>query len=257
VLPRMPANIGDRQDDRAGTSSPSYPGEMSMTTVQPRSTSAAGRSVRIALGTALVTASLLLNPAAVQAHDQQSTGQIVSGRLNPDSGNADVLVGRPDGSGVHAVPTQIPTESLGGAFWSPDGEHLLITNLMRLPEPFRPAIVKPDGAGFRLLEFPGLDPDMFCSGWALDGRRIACGVSDGILSLPTNGTSHSVRRLTTNPYGGKDLFGDYSPDSRQIIFPMYTAADDRVDLYTVRLDGSHLTRITNTPEDENFADWTS
>jgi Tol biopolymer transport system component len=121
-------------------------------------------------------------------------------------------------------------------------------------------IARADGSHLRRITEFGVatSHDNAFAHWSPDGRWIVFGGLDGRLYLirPDGSEMHRLH-LAAGRKKTYALAPNWSPDSRQIIFPMYTAADDRVDLYTVRLDGSHLTRITNTPEDENFADWTS
>jgi Tol biopolymer transport system component len=47
----------------------------------------------------------------------------------------------------------------------------------------------------------------------------------------------------------------WSPNGKRIVFSLYLASTDKVDIFTARADGTDLRRVTNTPEGEEFADW--
>ena len=107
------------------------------------------------------------------------TNRIAFARLL-EGGGAEIFTANPDGSDEQLVPLENPAEDFGIPIWSPDHEWLLITNNLRFDGngellPFRPAIVRPDGSDYRLLEVPDGPFDMYCSAWSGDGARIFCG----------------------------------------------------------------------------------
>ena len=177
-----------------------------------------------------------------------------------DGGGADIFTANPDGSGEELVPLENPAEDVGIPIWSPDHEWLLITNNLRFDGngellPFRPAIVRPDGSDYRLLDVPDGPFDMYCSAWSGDGARIFCGFGGsepGIFSMRAS-DGGDVRRLTTNPFGeGMDVPADISPDGTRLAFirerpgPAPEAQPYRPELfslYTMKVDGSDLRQI--------------
>jgi dipeptidyl aminopeptidase/acylaminoacyl peptidase len=286
--------------------------------------------------------------------DDDLIGQIVYSVQNDAAEAADLFVASPDGSNTRPVPLDVPLEMFGGALWDPTGRTLLLTNEFRLPDPFRPAIVDPDGSNFRLVDGP---TDTYCAAWSPDGSRILCAMGpddDPGMYLVSIADGTDVARVSTNPFvaggdnpGGFSPDGDqivfvrkqpgpgreevgavfivradgtderqitewgiatshdnplarwspdgstiafagregtlmlihpddtgpvaidipiegstfasnpgWSPDGSRIIFPMWAESNGQVDLYTVRPDGTDLIQITDTPERENFADWT-
>jgi hypothetical protein len=208
-----------------------------------------------------------------QAKVPGPNGQIVFSRFNPDTETADIFVANPDGTHTHEVPLPIPAEGFGGAFWSPDGTKLLITNLIQFDDngellPFRPATVNPDGSDFRVLEPPGAPFDMFCDAWSPDATRILCGFggdAPGVFSIRASDGGDPVR-LSTNPYGAGELPGDYSPDGTHIVFmrtkPGAGSNPDRTQqgaLFVAKADGTEPRQITPyglaNSHDNAFAHW--
>ena len=45
------------------------------------------------------------------------------------------------------------------------------------------------------------------------------------------------------------------PDGKRIVFSLRFRPAGRVDIYTARSDGTHLTQITDTRKFETFSDW--
>ena len=198
-------------------------------------------------------------PSAAQSSAARDGGWIVFSRvgpivLQPDVGTADVVIMDPDGTGARVVSLTPPVEGGGGAFWSPDGFRLLITNLLRLGgargfKPFRPATVSPDGSNLHMLDVPNGPFNMFCEAWSPDGTRIACGFGGGrpgVFTIDATDGSDPLR-LSTNPYGarGADYPGDYSPDGSRVVFvrvkPGHAPNVDntmRAAVYVVNADGS-------------------
>lgn len=76
-------------------------------------------------------------------------------------------------------------------------------------------------------------------GWlwlvSLDGTRV---------SIPTESDGRPM--IASRP--------SFSPDGSSVIFSGDTG-DDQTDIYTIRIDGSDLRQITDSPEGEEFADW--
>lgn len=221
-------------------------------------------SKAVTMAIAMTAAStFVVSSTAVGSNDPLET-RIVFSRINSATENADLLVAGSDGSDVHQVPTPIPIEALGGGFWSPDGKRLLITNLFQIPEPFRPATVRPDGSAFKVLDVPDAPFDMFCTAWSPNGERILCGFGGdpaGVFSIRAQ-DGGDPRRLSANPYGGADKPGGYSPDGRRIVFTRQkpgSGPNEQGALFVVNADGSHLRQITPfgvaTPHDNALARW--
>jgi Tol biopolymer transport system component len=165
---------------------------------------------------------LALAPAGVSGDEPE---RIAYARLL-DGGGADIFTANPDGSDEQLVPLVHPAEDFTIPVWSPDGSHLLISHSMRFDGngdflPWRPAIVRPDGSDYRLLEILDGPQDMDCLAWSGDGSRIFCALGEpetGIFSIRAS-DGGDRRRLTTPPFvNGGDLPVDVSPDGSELLF---------------------------------------
>jgi Tol biopolymer transport system component len=173
---------------------------------------------------------------------------------------AEILTANSDGSDEVVIPLGDPAEDFAIPVWSPDHSRLLISNTLRFDGdellPFRPAIVRPDGSDYDLLEIPDAPFDMYCGAWSGDGSRIYCGVgaeAPGIYSFRSSDGGDS-RRLTASPFGerGSDVPLDVSPDGTRLLFMrerMGPGPDpqpfrpERFALFVINVDGTDERRI--------------
>jgi Tol biopolymer transport system component len=228
-----------------------------------------GIGLRAAVIAAVSTAAIVLASPAQATHPAKN-GLLAFARQIP-SGNSIKFIANPNGSDVRQVPLKDPAEDWAVPIWSPDGTRLLISNLHRntVQRTFRPAIVNPDGSGYRVLEVPEAPADMgmFCALWTSDGARILCKF-DGDASLPTgifsirSSDGGGLVRLTTNRYGGSDDPTDLSPDGKRFVFLRHRFQDtsnEQAALFTAKLDGTRLRRITPyglpQPHENESAQW--
>ena len=146
----------------------------------------------ITLVTIFAGALLGLAAAAVpaQAKAPGPNGQIVFGRFNAGLGDFQIFTANPDGtSQVQLLPgvAECPR-------WSPNGTRILVctANPGGL---LRPATVKPDGSGFRLLDNPDPTLNLACWAWSPDGTRLGCeGWDDADPARPA-GSSRCARQM--------------------------------------------------------------
>jgi dipeptidyl aminopeptidase/acylaminoacyl peptidase len=119
------------------------------------------------------------------------------------------------------------------------------------------AIVNADGTGFHTLPIPaGLN--LGCGVWAPDGTHCAGeGWNDqGAGVYLVNIADGSAVRLTSNPLGGHDIPGDFSPDGTQLVFGRYDSGDTGIGLFIVNTDGSGLHELTSAIlQPANDGDW--
>jgi Tol biopolymer transport system component len=130
---------------------------------------------------------------------------------------------------------------------------------------YRPAIVNPDGTGYRRLAATGIPADagMACNAWSPDGTKLLCGwASDadpgGIVVLDVASGS-VVAHISSNAFprvkgtksecGGGDSSGAWSPDGSKVVYARHQCGgkpdpvnDEQAAIYIANADG------TGTPQ---------
>ena len=149
-----------------------------------------------------------------------------------------------------------------GASYSPDGRRFAFIRLKcgvkADPSDDQTAEVwvgNTDGTGLSAITSPGV-PNSHGPGvaWSPDGRSILFGDANGALRLVTpDGVGVSSIALGGPP--GVATTPTWSPDGAYILFSLYGLATGTTDLYVAHADGSDVTRITTTPDSEEFASW--
>jgi Tol biopolymer transport system component len=93
------------------------------------------------------------------------------------------------------------------------------------------------------------------SRWSPEGSDILFTSTQGLLFLVHPDGTH-LRSIPTSS-GSRDFAfaPSWSPDGNKIIFSMAVKKTHQVDLYTIDRDGKHLAQVTNTPEEEDLANW--
>ena len=174
-----------------------------------------------------------------------------TGRGRPDD-RAALAVWNTDGTDPHRIFRA--EGSVLAPQWSSDGEWIVFgvgNYFLARTRPAHLMMVRADGSGGRVLTtgegnagFPSFSPDgtevvyRFWSDKA-GGLRIVT-LADG-----------AVRTLTT----GYDNFPVWSPRGDRIVFSRL--ADDDFDIYTMRPDGSGVTRLTTSPGNDSHPAWSA
>jgi TolB protein len=193
----------------------------------------------VTVATITTAASIALSGSA-QAHTNAGTnGKIAFGRADPAADAALTFTINPDGTGETAA---------GGAgceAWSPDSSRLLMCT-DNAEGRARPATANPDGSDFTLLDaYPNLNQNLACAFWTPDASRFLCNSDVGQNGLSTvrasDGGGLTDVELTRN--GFHDGTFGYSHDGSRILLLRTDSTDHRV-LYTMRADGSDLTRLS-------------
>lgn len=191
----------------------------------------------LAIAVGLVFAAVAALPAA--AGPPGTNGQITFARFNPTLGDTQVYVVNPDGTGQRLV--QGPTDTGECPKWFPDGGHIALcgspVGLSR--------IINPDDGTFR--DVGVADPNLFnpCGLPSPDGTLLLCetfsedGSQNGI-HVVRSSDGGGLRQITSDP-GGDDIPGDWSPNSKRIVF-LRTTLDA---LFVVNLNGTGLKQITS------------
>jgi hypothetical protein len=210
--------------------------------------------VLMALSCLVVILAVTALPASAKVHGPN--GRIVFGRYDPTVGDFHAFIINADGSnekqllpGIAECPT-----------WSPDGEKVLVcvANAKGL---IRPATLEPDGSDFTLLDVHDPSLNLGCAAWSSRGR-LACESWDdlhpnrpaGIFTVRAS-DGGGLMRITTNPYGGHDRVGDYSPDGSRIVFGRENPPTQQIGLFVVNANGSDLHQISAWQPDFGTASW--
>jgi Tol biopolymer transport system component len=149
-----------------------------------------------------------------------------------------------------------------GASYSPDGKRFAFVRLKcgvkADPSDDQSAEIwvgNIDGTGLSAITSSGI-PNSHGPGvaWSPDGRSILFGDANGALRLVTpDGSGVSTIALDGPP--GVATTPTWSPDGAYLLFSLYVLATQTTDLFIARADGSDVTRITTTPDSEEFASW--
>jgi Tol biopolymer transport system component len=161
-----------------------------------------------------------------------------------DGGDLVRVTTAPDG--VHDVPTD----------YSPDGQQIVFTR-QRLADQSDTTlmIMNVDGSGARALSDRRLGPGR----WSPDGKTILSDLGEEgeeLVLVPVDGGE--IRAIEIISDSLKSAFGgSWSPDGKWIVFS--GRATMSVDLWIVRVDGTNLHQLTDTPlgQWEEAADWTA
>jgi len=155
----------------------------------------------------------------------------------------------------------------GWAVWKPGGDKLAFESNRADPDPDDSNAINdiftmnPDGSG--IVKLTHSDDVSDTPDWSPDGSRIAFGSdrSDGawrrkIHVMDADGTN--VRRLTTLPEKAVlDSQPRFSPDGRRLVFARYISDvhPEESALFTVRVDGGGLKRLTPWGMGAGDSDW--
>ena len=185
-----------------------------------------------------------------------SNGEIVFS-IPLETGIDALMAVLPDGTGLRRL-TPEGRANYRSPDVSPDGRTIVVVHEVRRFEPPSPSVLATipiEGGSPTWLTDPGffVDPT-----WSPDGNRIAFAGSPGgpygiyILDLAT-----AESRLVPGTDEINVGHPTWSPDGEHIAFAAWDAAEpERWDIYSVRLDGSELTNLTNTREEsETMPAW--
>jgi TolB protein len=184
------------------------------------------------------TAALALLLGACSGSNEQAS-VIAFWTLGADLDSA-VYVTTADGTGFRKLTTG------WNSSWSPDGTRIVFVDG---PDDSSADVyvIDADGSGRELVVRDGNEPV-----WSPDGRRIAFfrwSRDDSRDIYVHDLETGSERRLTDA--GRIDDAPSWSPDGTRLVFsrrdagPQFTPAQDRTSIYTIRVDGTGLTRLTH------------
>lgn len=161
----------------------------------------------------------------------------------------EIWVMNADGSGASQLTfNQFPDL---GAKWSPDGSKILFRSVRDGNSDIY--VMNADGSGEqRLTTDPAFD---FISDWSPDGTRIAFTRDDeGVCAIYTMLADGSdVQKITADSLAAG--VPRWSPDGSKIMFAEGFCSLNESDIFMVNPDGTGLTQITDTPENEIGEGW--
>jgi Tol biopolymer transport system component len=90
--------------------------------------------------------------------------------------------------------------------------------------------------------------------WSTDGEWMVADAGDHFLVVRPDGTdAHSLTVPAQVAWVGDPQL---SPDGTRLLFSMAVKGSDKNDIYTMKIDGTDLVQVTNTPDkNEYFTDW--
>jgi Tol biopolymer transport system component len=195
---------------------------------------------------------------AASASAARANGQIAFDRPNPSNPNGSlVYVSDPDGRHVRRL---IARDACCPS-WSHRGGRLAVGFGGRR---FGTATVHADGRGYKRLPISEARLNLGCGAWSPDDTRLACeGWNDKKSSLNgiytfSSANGSQLKRVSSNPLGGHDEPGSYSPSGKQLVFGRFDEFGDGVGLFIVNADGSGVHRLTPKGvmlQDGNTGDW--
>src|SRR3989440_2867444 len=172
-----------------------------------------------------------LSPKSYAPQLSQTAANGGAGKITFQSnrnGNFDIFVMNADGSGVTQLTSHPFDEYL--PLFSPDGSRIVFGRCHGICDI---VVINADGSGERTILHDG-----FPGAWSPDGNRIVVAWDDGLYGINADG-SGLVRVL------GPDFVTDWSPDGRQLM--IVSNRDGDYELYATPLDGSPVTKLTDTP----------
>jgi TolB protein len=170
------------------------------------------------------------------------TGRRLVFDVSPPGASTQLWLMRADGSGQRLLLDDPGYDDLDASF-SPDGASLVFSRCQSTCAIYR---IATDGGGLTALT--PFDPAVvdFQSPYSPDGTTIAFGRfssdgSAGALEL-MNADGSNVRRLTPLELGAADP--DWSPSGSALVFTTHCCDPQNAELWTIRTDGTQLTRLT-------------
>jgi len=193
------------------------------------------------------------------ASPRGGNGQIAYDRTNFATGDEAVYTANADGTNEQ----QLAANTCCGG-WSHSGNKFALpysTEDGRIGT----ATVNADGSGYNQLPINDPTLNVGCGGgWSPNDAELACqGWDDsnparnGIYTL-SSADGSNLTRLTTNPLGGNDEVGSYSPNGKRLVFLRTDQNGDGVGLFVVKSNGTDLRQITppgTLIQSGNDGDW--
>jgi TolB protein len=230
---------------------------MYATTVNRRSLKRVGTLV---LGFVAASLTVVMPPAEASESDPTGTIAFTAATLTDE----EIGTIRADGS----MRTDLTNEEGVSAMaaYSPDGRRIAFSSTRSMPPGFEGEpllfselyVMDADGSNVERITFNEGLTDVQAA-WSPDGRRIVVARGPGTTPLPGAGfvaptdlwiidlATGRERQLTNSP-ATHEWYPRWSPDGRRIAFAGALVDPDNQDVYTIRVDGRSLRRLTSHPD---------
>lgn len=170
--------------------------------------------------------------------------------------NCDIVLTKRDGSGARTLVGG--NRFSGNATFSPDGKWIAFDS-DRAGYISTVWVLRLDGGAPIRLTAPDLEA--FWPNWSPDGTHLVissncCRALSQVFTMRRDGSQ--LRQLTHATGGGGPAFASYSPDGQQIVFSsdQLRGPDfDRLDLFVMKTDGTHVRRIVDDQPNAVGGDW--
>ena len=198
------------------------------------------------------------SPDSKQLAFTQSTGHVVDNQIEHSA----IAIMNLDGSGRHVIYQGAPySADLVYPVFSPDGKKIVfehINSSKGSPAGHRAIyVVGVDGANPRRLtpwaENDGDNPDWSPNGsWILFRSFVDLGRQSQLFLVHPDGTGR--KQVTHFKKGTHVTSSSFSPDGKSIVLGKGPEGGN-IDVYTMRLDGTHLRRLTRSKLWDSAPDW--
>src|SRR6185312_13849630 len=157
--------------------------------------------------------------------------------------NGIYLADAADGGNVSRLTTNGANGNDIPGDWSPDGRHIAFARNNGYTSQLWVVDVA-DGATRPLVDIPVGG----AGSWSPDGQWIATVVGRDFVMVHPDGTGYHTVEI---PVAQVDSAGDpsFSPDGTRFVFDLKSIDNgDVADVYTMKIDGTDLVQVTNTPD---------
>lgn len=213
----------------------------------------------------LLGAACVITPVApAEAARPDSTNSIVFTVIEPSFDLATADIGIIGADGTHQRKLTNKDGFDVSAAWSPDGRRIAFTSSRSMPPGFAGElrfyselyVMNANGSNVRRITFTEGVTD-FQPAWSPDGRRIVISRAAGITPPPGYPTVEAdlvivdvatghEHQITSRP-DTWEWYAHWSPDGKRIAFEGDLLEPGNDDVYTIKVDGTGLQRLTTRP----------
>jgi Tol biopolymer transport system component len=172
------------------------------------------------------------------------------------SENGIYLVDSDDGGNASRLTTNDQNGNDIPGDWSPDGRQISFLRGVGAEQGELWTVDVADGSARRVIPddiegFSAWSPD---GQWLVAGRKLVQGQASQFILVRPDGSD--LREIDLPEIHNWATTPSFSPDGTRLVFRMAVGTSMNADIYTMKLDGTDVIQITDTPNDnEYFVDW--